>query len=252
MGKGSRLGAVAPLITAFADEVFDCAERLSARMPNRRLDPPLLGLLDEAPSIAPVPTLPELVADGRGRGIVIVYAMQSFSQAVTKWGAQKAETMGNATSITAVLGGLTSPSDLADLERICGQRRVRRVSTHRGRAAATAWTSHAPSVGRTKRSCGPTRYERCPPVSPWCSGAGCHRSWPAYRCFLRGPIGRMCSERRRWRERPMTVPAPQPLSPPRHYPDSEGFPGGEVFPATTSFPDGPVPIPATSPARLPS
>jgi type IV secretion system protein VirD4 len=132
LGKGSRLGAVAPLLTAFADEVFDCAERRAAAMPNRRLDPPLLGLLDEAPSIAPVPSLPELLADGRGRGIVLVYAMQSFSQAVTRWGAQRAETMGNATAITAVLGGLTSPTDLADLERICGQRRVRRISTHRG------------------------------------------------------------------------------------------------------------------------
>ena len=132
MGKGSRLGAIAPLITALADEVFDCAERMAAQAPARRLDPPLLGLLDEAPSIAPVPGLPELLADGRGRGIVLVYAMQSFSQAVTRWGAQKAETMGNATSITAVLGGLTSPNDLSDLERICGQRRVRRESTHRG------------------------------------------------------------------------------------------------------------------------
>lgn len=131
LGKGSRLGAVAPLITALADEVFDCAERLAARMPGRRLDPPLLGLLDEAPSIAPVPALPDLLADGRGRGIVIVYAMQSFSQAVTRWGAHRAQTMGNATTVTAVLGGITSPGDLADLERLCGQRRVRRKSTHR-------------------------------------------------------------------------------------------------------------------------
>ncbi|MGH9105378.1 MAG: type IV secretory system conjugative DNA transfer family protein [Acidimicrobiales bacterium] len=132
LGKGTRLGAIAPLMTAFADEVFDCAERLAARMPCRRLDPPLLGLLDEAPSIAPVPSLPELLGDGRGRGIVVVYAMQSFSQAVTRWGRQRAETMGNATTITAVLGGLTSSSDLADLERVCGQRRVKRVTTHRG------------------------------------------------------------------------------------------------------------------------
>jgi hypothetical protein len=131
LGKGSRLGAVAPLITALADEVFDCAERLATRMPSRRLDPPLLGLLDEAPSIAPVPALPELLADGRGRGIVIVYAMQSFSQAVTRWGAQRAQTMGTATTITAVLGGLTSPGDLADLEKVCGQRRVRRETAHR-------------------------------------------------------------------------------------------------------------------------
>jgi len=137
VGKGSRLGAVAPLITALADEVFDRAERVAVRMPGRRLDPPLLGLLDEAPSIAPVPALPELLADGRGRGIVIVYAMQSFSQAVTRWGAPRAETMANATAITAVFGGLTSSSDLSHLERICGQRRAPRESTHRGTGGAT-------------------------------------------------------------------------------------------------------------------
>ena len=57
--------------------------------------------------------------------------MQSFSQAVTRWGAQRAQTMGTATTITAVLGGLTSPGDLADLEKVCGQRRVRRESAHR-------------------------------------------------------------------------------------------------------------------------
>jgi type IV secretion system protein VirD4 len=112
--------------------VFDTAERVAARMPGRRLDPPLLGLLDEAPSIAPIPALPDLLADGRGRGIVVVYAMQSFSQAVTRWGAQRAETMGNATAITAVLGGLSSPNDLGDLEKLCGQRRSRREASHRG------------------------------------------------------------------------------------------------------------------------
>ena len=34
LGKESRLGAVAPLMTALADEVFDCAERLAERMPS--------------------------------------------------------------------------------------------------------------------------------------------------------------------------------------------------------------------------
>ena len=112
--------------------MFDTAERIAVTRPGRRLDPPLLGLLDEAPSIAPIPTLPALLANGRGLGIVIVYAMQSFSQAVSRWGTQQAATMANATSITAVFGGLTEAKDLADLERLCGQRRVKRHSTHRG------------------------------------------------------------------------------------------------------------------------
>ena len=140
LGKDTGLGAVAPLLTAFAQDVFDTAERLANQQPSRRLDPPLLGLLDEAPSIAPIPSLPALLADGRGRGIVMVYAMQSFSQAVTRWGASPAETMANATNITVVFGGLSSAKDLGDLERICGTRRTRRDSVQRGgeRSARTA------------------------------------------------------------------------------------------------------------------
>jgi type IV secretion system protein VirD4 len=193
MGKGSRLGAIAPLITALADEVFDCAERMAARSPTRRLDPPLLGLLDEAPSIAPVPSLPELLADGRGRGIVLVYAMQSFSQAVTRWGPQKAETMGNATSITAVLGGLTSPNDLSDLERICGQRRVRRESTHRGTSGkgggdysrTTSWESETVLRADEIRTLPAGRalvlWSRLPPVLVRMPLLSESRDWPEIR-----------------------------------------------------------------------
>jgi type IV secretion system protein VirD4 len=187
LGKGSRLGAVAPLITAFADEMFDCAERLAERMPGRRLDPPLLGLLDEAPTIAPLPSLPELLADGRGRGIVTVYAMQSFSQAVTRWGAHQAETMGNATSITAVFGGLTSPGDLADLEKLCGQRRARRESTHRGSGAAersrtTSWEDQAvlraDQIRTLPQGVALVLWSRLPPVLSRLPLLSERRDWP--------------------------------------------------------------------------
>jgi type IV secretory pathway TraG/TraD family ATPase VirD4 len=144
LGGETSLAAMAPLLTAFAQEVFDTAERLAHRAAGRRLDPPLLGLLDEAPNIAPIPTLPALIAEGRGHGIVIVYAMQSFSQAVHRWGPQEAATMANATTITAVFGGLSETGDLADLERICGQRRVKRQTAHRGgdrraNSTTTSW-----------------------------------------------------------------------------------------------------------------
>ncbi len=176
-------------------------------MPNRRLDPPLLGLLDEAPSIAPSSASPSCLPTGVGGGIVIVYAMQSFSQAVTRWGAQRAETMGNATSITAVLGGLTSSTDLADLERICGQRRVRRVSTHRGTGGGTAEIIHARSAGKMRPSCEPTRIALSRPVWLCCFGAGCHRSLPICHCFfLSGPTGSKSSKRNNRPGRPITVP----------------------------------------------
>ena len=251
LGKGSRLGAVAPLITAFADEVFDCAERLAATMPNRRLDPPLLGLLDEAPSIAPVPSLPELLADGRGRGILIVYAMQSFSQAVTRWGPQRAETMGNATSITAVLGGLTSPTDLADLERICGQRRVRRVSTHRGsggrngrdHSRTISWESEAvlraDQIRTLQAGMALLLWSRLPPVLVHLPLLSEGPDWEQVR--QEEEQARLANDRARSVARPGK----------RLYPGGRVFRDGDLFPGAAAFSDGPLPVPATFPNSSP-
>ena len=228
-------------------------------MPNRRLDPPLLGLLDEGakhrPSAEPPPNCSPT---GEGSGIVIVYAQsQSFSQAVARWGAQRAETMGNATSITAVLGSLTSPTDLADLERICGQRRVRRVATHRGGGGRTAGIIHGPSVGKTKPFCGPTRSGLSRPVRLCCFGAGCRLSWSIYPCFLTGPTGSKCAKRSNKLGWPTTAPVySRPTR--RPYPGSESF-RAALFPLTANCrlppPLSPTDLyrsPRASPIRPPS
>ncbi len=143
LGK-DRPGGVAPLVTAFAEELVVVAEERAAAAPARRLDPPLLCLLDEVPSIAPLPGLPALSADGRGRGIVVVYAMQSFSQAEWRWGSEGAETLANATTVTAVLGGLKVAEDLRELSQLCGSRKVLR---HTSSAADGA--GGGPSVSAT-------------------------------------------------------------------------------------------------------
>jgi type IV secretion system protein VirD4 len=132
LGKDRRVGSigVGPLITAFVEELVIHAELTAARQPGRRLDPPLLALLDEAPAIAPLPGLPALVADGRGRGITVIYAMQSFSQAIERWGRNGAATMRNAATITAVFGGLSVREDLEELSLLCGTRKVIRHSTN--------------------------------------------------------------------------------------------------------------------------
>lgn len=126
--RGSVSTGAGPLITAFCDELLTEAERAAAQRPGRRLDPPLLALLDEAPSIVPLPGLPGLVADGRGRGITTVLAMQSFSQATERWGQTGAATIRNAVTVTAVFGGLSVAHDLEELSRLAGTRRTPRRS----------------------------------------------------------------------------------------------------------------------------
>ncbi len=129
LGKDrGALGGSAPLVTALCDEWLTLAETLSASQPRRRLDPPLLACLDEVAAIAPLPGLPGLLADGRGRGITTVVALQSFSQAVARWGAEQAATMRNAASILLVFGGLAVASDLEELSRLSGRRMVERAS----------------------------------------------------------------------------------------------------------------------------
>jgi type IV secretion system protein VirD4 len=130
--RGSASVGAGPLITAFCDELVVAAEHEGAKRPGRRLDPPLLALLDEAPSIVPLPGLPNLVADGRGRGITTVLSMQSFSQATARWGPTGAATIRDAVTVTAVFGGLSVASDLDELSRLSGTRRVPRRSFNEG------------------------------------------------------------------------------------------------------------------------
>jgi type IV secretion system protein VirD4 len=135
------VGGTGPLVTAFCDELLVSADRRAAGTPARRLDPPLLACLDEAPSIAPLPGLPTLLADGRGRGIVTLVAMQSFSQAVARWGEAGAATIRNAASILAVFGGLGVADDLDELSRLTGTRQVEREG----------WTEDARGRSSTNR-----------------------------------------------------------------------------------------------------
>jgi type IV secretory pathway TraG/TraD family ATPase VirD4 len=125
--------------------------------------------------------------------MVVVYAMQSFSQAVSRWGAARAETMANATTITAVFGGLTSPSDLADLERLCGQRRARRETTHAGyrgqggaeRSRTVSWDSEpvlrADQVRTLPAGTALVLWSRLPPFLARLELLSESRQWPDVR-----------------------------------------------------------------------
>ena len=114
--------SVAPLAAAFTTHVFEQAKRIASRKPKGRLDPPLGLILDEAALTTPVP-LDRWVADAGGRGIHIVWSVQSPSQLAQRWDRTGADTIWNATNAKIVFGGLTLDGDLEAISRLCGDRR---------------------------------------------------------------------------------------------------------------------------------
>lgn len=120
LGSEEQNAGSAPLLAAFTGHVFATAKTLAARR-SGRLDPPLLISLDEAALITPVP-LPKWVADAGGRGIHIVWSVQTPSQLRETWGDNGADTILNATNALMIFGGLKTKRDLEEVSEWCGHR----------------------------------------------------------------------------------------------------------------------------------
>jgi len=135
LGKDDPTSPVVPLLTAIAEDVLDRAERHALTRPAGRLDPPLVAALDEAPLTAPIPSLPQRVGDGRGRGLSVHYGMQGWPQARARWGEPGSSVLASVTTGLLAFGGSNDPQFNSDIERLCGTRRVQRkdsAGTRRG------------------------------------------------------------------------------------------------------------------------
>ncbi|OKK02391.1 conjugal transfer protein TraG [Streptomyces sp. CB03234] len=121
LGKDSEVNSVAPLTTAIAEDLLDVAEAHAVASPAGRLDPPLLAALDEAPNIAPIPSLRQRVADGRGRGVTVIYGLQGWASARARFGEDTANELASFTNHVVVFGGAKDPVFLKDMSDLCGQ-----------------------------------------------------------------------------------------------------------------------------------
>lgn len=123
LGSEEQNATTAPLLAAFTGHVFETAKVVAARSGRKlgRLDPPLLISLDEAALITPVP-LHKWVADAGGRGIHIVWSVQTPSQLADRWGEAGAKTILNATNALMIFGGLKQDDDLEQASTWCGKR----------------------------------------------------------------------------------------------------------------------------------
>ncbi|MGW3163311.1 type IV secretory system conjugative DNA transfer family protein [Streptomyces sp. NPDC001142] len=129
LGKDSEVNSVVPLTTAVTEDLLDLAEAHAVESPAGRLDPALLAALDEAPNVAPIPSLRQRVADGRGRGITVIYGLQGWASARARFGEDTAAELAAFTNHVIVLGGAKDPAFLKDMSDLCGQ--VERVRTTR-------------------------------------------------------------------------------------------------------------------------
>lgn len=124
IGSEEAAADLAPLVTAFVENVlFEATQyALSHTQGRDRLGPPLTAVLDELPSICPLPKLPVTISDSAGRGVLIHWAAQSRSQLDTSFGREGAATLIDNTTALTVFGGLKSKETLEWLSALCGRR----------------------------------------------------------------------------------------------------------------------------------
>ncbi|AGP56117.1 type IV secretory system conjugative DNA transfer family protein [Streptomyces rapamycinicus] len=74
-----------PLLTALASHVVEHGRRMAERSSSGRLDPPLTLVLDDVAAVAPLPALPDLLAQGADQGLPTLALMRSQEQARARW-----------------------------------------------------------------------------------------------------------------------------------------------------------------------
>ena len=122
LATGAGAGAASALVAAFIEDLVETARRMAARSAGARLDPPVLFALDEIGNLAPLPSLPVLMAEGGGTGITTMPVLQSLAQAREKWGDNAATAIWDASIVKIILGGASSSRDLQDLAILIGER----------------------------------------------------------------------------------------------------------------------------------
>ena len=122
LATGAGAGASSALVAAFVEDVVETARRMAARSPGARLDPPVLLALDEIGNLAPLPSLPTLMAEGGGTGVTTMPVLQSLAQARERWGDHAANAIWDASIAKIILGGGSNSADLRDLSILIGDR----------------------------------------------------------------------------------------------------------------------------------
>jgi type IV secretory pathway TraG/TraD family ATPase VirD4 len=145
---------------------------------GKRLDPPLLIVLDEAANIAPLDDLDSIASTCSGLGIQLLTVWQDLSQINARYG-DRANTVVNNHRAKIVLSGISDPTTLDYVSRLVGSEEIRQESStidgqgSKSRTISTQDKNLAPSdvVRRIKQNEGLLVYGALLParlkLRPW-------------------------------------------------------------------------------------
>jgi len=135
LGREDPYASASPLMTAVAEHVLDTALSLANRSPHGRLCPPMVAVLDELPSTAPLPTLRTRMANERGLGLAFIYAAQTWRQLAAIFGEQEARALLGLTNVLAMFGGSKDVSFNQEIADLLGHVRITRSNWQRSAMA---------------------------------------------------------------------------------------------------------------------
>jgi PAS domain-containing protein len=133
-------GAPAPVVAAFVDSTYRAGERAARRSPRRRLDPPLLSILDEAANICRIKNLPNLYSFYGSAGMPIMTILQSFSQGIGVWGREGMQALWSASNVRIIGGGVSDPEFLKAQSELIGEFDEAIDSVSRGRERSVSYS----------------------------------------------------------------------------------------------------------------
>jgi type IV secretion system protein VirD4 len=91
-------------------------------------------------NIAPLDWLPQLLSSSGGSGICTTVVLQSLAQARTRWGADQADAIWDASTVRIVFGGLGGAEDLTRISRLAGEV-DEEVRSHTRGSTGSSWSS---------------------------------------------------------------------------------------------------------------
>ncbi|GAA1456190.1 type IV secretory system conjugative DNA transfer family protein [Nocardiopsis exhalans] len=131
VGPSHYQAVVAPMIVGLVDSIAQRAAEVAA-LQGGRLRNPLLLALDEVANIAPLPSLPALVSEGGGRGVITLWAAQSLAQLRARYGADEQQAILTATTAKIIYGGMSNEADLRNVSSWGGELRQVDATTYGG------------------------------------------------------------------------------------------------------------------------